>query len=54
MLLAQPELERIVQPFKQNLARLGIDMTIRIIDIPQYINRQRSFDFDICLFPYLL
>lgn len=46
MLLAQPELERIVQPFKQNLARLGIDMTIRIIDIPQYINRQRSFDFD--------
>jgi microcin C transport system substrate-binding protein len=46
MLLAQPELERIVQPFKQNLARLGIDMNIRIIDIPQYINRQRSFDFD--------
>ena len=46
MLLAQPEFERIVQPFKQNLARLGIDMNIRVVDIPQYINRQRSFDFD--------
>ncbi len=46
ILLAQPELERIVQPFKQNLARLGINATIRIIDIPQYINRERSFDFD--------
>lgn len=46
MLLAQPEFERIVQPFKQNLARLGIDMNIRVVDIPQYINRQRNFDFD--------
>lgn len=46
MLLVQPEFERIVQPFKQNLARLGIDMNIRVIDVPQYINRQRDFDFD--------
>nr|HQV22920.1 extracellular solute-binding protein [Agitococcus sp.] len=46
MLLAQPEFERIVQPFKQNLERLGIEMSIRVIDIPQYINRQRDFDFD--------
>ena len=46
LLLAQPELERIVHPFKQNLARLGIEMSIRVIDIPQYINRERSFDFD--------
>jgi microcin C transport system substrate-binding protein len=46
MLLAQPEFERIVQPFKQNLARLGIEMNIRVVDIPQYINRQRNFDFD--------
>ncbi|PTQ90334.1 extracellular solute-binding protein [Agitococcus lubricus] len=46
MLLVQPEFERIVQPFKQNLARLGIDMSIRVIDTPQYINRMRDFDFD--------
>lgn len=46
MLLVQPEFERVVQPFKQNLERLGIDMTIRIIDTPQYITRERSFDFD--------
>lgn len=46
MLLVQPEFERIVLPLKQNLERLGIDMTIRTIDAPQYITRERSFDFD--------
>ena len=33
-------------PFSQNLKRLGIDMSFRILDTPQYINRIRSFDFD--------
>ena len=46
MLLVMPDFERVVQPFKQNLARLGIDMSIRVVDMPQYINRERSFDFD--------
>ncbi|MFN3587391.1 MAG: extracellular solute-binding protein, partial [Moraxellaceae bacterium] len=46
MLLAQPEFERIVQPFRQNLARLGIDMRIRIVDVSQYIERMRRFDYD--------
>ncbi len=46
IIIAQPELERVISPFKQNLSRLGIDMKIRVVDVPQYIERQRKFDFD--------
>lgn len=46
MILFQPEFERIVLPFKKNLSKLGIDLTVRTIDLSQYINRIRSFDFD--------
>ena len=42
----QPNLERVVLPFKRNLAELGIDLQIRRVDASQYINRLRSRDFD--------
>jgi microcin C transport system substrate-binding protein len=42
----QPNLERVVLPFKRNLAELGIDLQIRRVDTSQYINRLRSRDFD--------
>ena len=45
-LLAQPEFERVLLPFKRNLADLGIDLVIRRVDVSQYINRLRSRDFD--------
>jgi microcin C transport system substrate-binding protein len=45
-LLAQTEFERILLPFKRNLADLGIDMVIRRVDVSQYINRLRSRDYD--------
>jgi microcin C transport system substrate-binding protein len=45
-LLVQPEFERIVLPFAQNLARAGIKMTVRTVDPAQYENRMRDFDFD--------
>ncbi|GAB3374632.1 extracellular solute-binding protein [Azotobacter armeniacus] len=45
-LLAQAEFERILLPYKRNLADLGIDLEIRRVDISQYINRLRSRDFD--------
>ncbi|MBM3108749.1 ABC transporter substrate-binding protein [Pseudomonas sp. V1] len=45
-LLAQTEFERILLPFKRNLADLGIDLVIRRVDVSQYINRLRSRDFD--------
>ena len=47
ILLVQPGFERITQPFIQNLKRLGIEATIRVVDSTQYINRLRTFDFDV-------
>ena len=46
ILLVSPAFERIVLPFKKNLERLGIDVSVRVVDPSQYVNRLRSFDFD--------
>jgi microcin C transport system substrate-binding protein len=46
ILLVSPAFERIVLPFARNLKRLGIDARVRLVDQSQYINRLRSFDFD--------
>ncbi len=46
ILLISPAFERIVLPFKRNLNRLGIEVSVRLVDTAQYINRVRSFDFD--------
>ncbi len=45
-LLSQPEFERIVLPFVQNLARIGIAARVRTVDPAQYENRMKQFDFD--------
>jgi len=45
-LLVQPEFERVLLPFKRNLASLGITMELRRVDVSQYINRLRSREFD--------
>lgn len=45
-LIAQADFERVVLPFKRNLASLGIELTLRRVDTSQYINRLRSRDFD--------
>jgi microcin C transport system substrate-binding protein len=39
--------ERIINPYIQNLNRLGIESTLRMVDTSQYINRVQSFDFDV-------
>ncbi len=46
ILLVSKEFERIVLPFVRNLQRLGVDARVRLVDSSQYINRLRSFDFD--------
>ncbi len=46
ILLFQKSFERVVLPFKNNLARLGIDVTVRLVDSNQYIQRLREFDYD--------
>ena len=40
------QFDRIVLPFKHNLARIGIELTIRINDATQYENRLKVYDFD--------
>lgn len=46
ILIRSPGFIRIINPFIKNLARLGIIARIRQVDTSQYINRGRSFDFD--------
>ena len=48
-LLVQPEFERVVLPFAQNVARIGAKMNVRTVDPAQYENRMRSFDFDMAV-----
>ncbi|WP_346798293.1 extracellular solute-binding protein [Halomonas sp. Bachu 37] len=49
VLLYDSALERVVQPMLRNMARLGVQTSIRIVDINQFLNRQRNFDFDIVI-----
>ena len=46
ILLVSPAFERVVAPFARNLKRLGIEVAVRTVDQSQYVNRVRSFDFD--------
>ena len=45
-LLDDPSFERIVGPYVQNLRRIGVDASIRIVDDAQYQQRLKDFDFD--------
>ncbi|MCB1476273.1 MAG: ABC transporter substrate-binding protein [Rhodobiaceae bacterium] len=45
-LLVQPDMERIVAPYIQNLEKLGINASIRTVDSAQYQERMDSFDYD--------
>ncbi|AMD01191.1 extracellular solute-binding protein [Halomonas chromatireducens] len=47
VMLFDSGLERVVQPMLRNMSRLGIQGSLRIVDINQYLNRLRSFDFEI-------
>jgi len=42
-----PSSERYVLFYKPSLERLGIGVSLRVVDPSQYENRMRSFDFDI-------
>ena len=52
ILLVQKGFERIVNPFVQNLERLGIDAKMRLVDTSQYIKRLQEFDFDMVVFTF--
>lgn len=42
-----PTFDRVINPFVENLRRLGIDAVYNRIDPAQYTDRTRGFDFDI-------
>ncbi|WP_188611499.1 extracellular solute-binding protein [Chelatococcus reniformis] len=42
-----PSSERFLLPYKASLERLGIAVTVRLVDSTQYQNRLRAFDFDV-------
>jgi microcin C transport system substrate-binding protein len=46
-LLRSPSFERVVAPFVQNLERLGVEASIRLIDNSQWVNRVLASEFDI-------
>ena len=46
ILLNGPTIEPVATALQTNLASIGIAVTLRTVDSPQYINRLRSRDFD--------
>ncbi len=46
LLLNSAGFVRVSLPWKRNLKKIGIDMTIRNIDISQYMTKLRKFEFD--------
>ncbi len=46
LLLRDASLERMALPMVRNLARLGVEVTLRTVDSSQYLVRLRQFDFD--------
>jgi len=53
ILLDNPQFERVVLPFVQNLKRMGITARVRTVDTAQYEKRMETFDYDmtVVLFP---
>ncbi len=49
ILLVQPAFERVVLPFRSNLERLGLEVSVRTVDPAQYQKRVDEFDFDMVI-----
>lgn len=49
ILLVNPSLERILQPYRDNLARIGVQASLRTVDRAQYKQRIDNYDYDMIL-----
>jgi microcin C transport system substrate-binding protein len=47
LLVQDPSFERIMLFYKPSLERIGIKVTVRTVDVSQYENRLRQWDYDI-------
>jgi len=52
ILLVQPSFEKLVLAYKAELAKLGIDISVRIVDSAQYQRRVRAFDYDMVVWGF--
>ncbi len=52
ILLFNSSMEKVALPFKKNLETMGVTAIIRVVDLSQYINRLRSFDYDMVVARY--
>lgn len=50
IMLVSPAFERIVNPYVKALNKLGIEVDVRILEVSQYINRIRNFDYDMMVY----
>lgn len=46
-LLVQPDFERVVLPYAEDLKKLGVKASVRVVDSAQYRRRAEKFDFDV-------
>ena len=49
LLVQDPSYERFIVFYKPSLERLGIEISLRVVDNVQYQNRLRSWDFDVII-----
>lgn len=52
LLLSSPAFERVALNLQRNFERLGVDLSVRVIDPSQFTNRLRERDFDLILNGY--
>ncbi|MGB4107128.1 MAG: extracellular solute-binding protein [Alphaproteobacteria bacterium] len=48
---SNPQFERWTLPFIQNMQKLGVKATFRVVDTAQYQNRMNEFDYDMTVLP---
>lgn len=49
ILLYDPTFQRIALPFVRNLERLGVEASVRVVEPAQFVERLKTFDFDMTL-----
>ena len=52
-LLFESSFQRIISPYVRNLRRIGIEASIRIVDVANYQHRMQQYDFDVIVQRYV-
>jgi len=49
VLVSDTTFDRVLLPYQQALEKLGIRMSVRVVDAPQYVERVKTYDFDMII-----